>query len=292
MSLKPRIQKNLRRLVAPVRRRLAPELEVTVNGERFRVDLRDRIIGTLVYLDGDFERHLRDVLVRLDLEGKFCVDVGANIGLHTVFLSRRVGANGKVFAFEPERHNFDLLQRNIALNGLTNVEAHRMALSDHRGFAELSVDAVNFGNHHITASNAAQTQRIETVEADSVLEKTPPGSIGFIKIDVQGHEVSVLRGMRRTLERNPGVILCVEVSPSHLRDAGTSARELVDELRALGFQGYEIQAGRVLPTLASEQYEWMGWQVYADLLLGRASSQLNDVMSGVISEYSRPSTAS
>lgn len=280
-----RIERRFRQwVVAPARRQLAPEVDVPVPGGRLRVDLRDRIIGSLLFVDGDYEAHVRAVFEQLKLEGAVCVDVGANIGLHTVFLSRAVGPRGRVVAFEPEQANFRLLEHNVAANGLANVEPHRQALSDAAGELILRLDPENFGNHQLSGGAGGQVdQRVETVPGDAVLAGV--SGIGLIKIDVQGHEMRVLRGLEATLARSPSVVLSIEVSPPHLRAAGTSASELVAYLRHQGFDGYEVQPGRVLPLGAPEQYEWMNYTRYADLMLTRDRARLQPAIDAIIASF-------
>src|SRR5436309_838879 len=83
--------------------------------------LVDGIIARFLYLEGSYESHLLDLIGALPLQGTTCLDIGGNIGLHALVLGGQVGPNGRVYSFEPERHNHELLDYNLRLNGLSNV---------------------------------------------------------------------------------------------------------------------------------------------------------------------------
>ena len=95
------VERRWKRVWMPVLRLLHPRVEVTVRGTRLTVDLRDRKLGRMLYQGRDHEASLARLFECADLEGSTCLDIGANIGLHTLALSRLVGPVGRVFAFEP-----------------------------------------------------------------------------------------------------------------------------------------------------------------------------------------------
>jgi len=95
-----------RHVSIPVLGQVAPEVTAHVRGRKMRVDVRDYPIGQTLYLDGDYEPELQDLMRHLSLSGSVSLDVGANIGLHTLTMSELAGASGQVFAFEPEAHNY------------------------------------------------------------------------------------------------------------------------------------------------------------------------------------------
>lgn len=120
-------------------------------------------------------------------EGYTVLDIGANIGFYSLLMSRMVGDSGKVYAFEPEPRNFEILQKNIALNKITNVIVSNLALSDKVGksFMELSSDS---GQHRLSDSGV----EIQTTTIDEYFKDT---KIDFIKMDAEGSEGKILKGM-------------------------------------------------------------------------------------------------
>jgi FkbM family methyltransferase len=140
--------------------------------------------------------------------GDSVLDVGANIGTHTLAFSNMVGEKGKVYSFEPQPAIFNLLSSNISINSITNVQLFNYALGNSQ--REIYVPIIDYSEHINSGSVSLKTQ----VENDrkknyySVPLKTIDSldipSIDFIKIDVEGMETSVLEGSKNSiLEFNP-----------------------------------------------------------------------------------------
>lgn len=271
-----------RRVVLPARRLLAPEAELTVDGRPFRVDLRDRVIGRLIFESGDYAPHVKEMLRLSARPGTVCLDIGANIGLYTVALAERVGTGGQVLAFEPEAHNYRLLEHNLRLNRLTNVTPFRSAVGARRGSVCLRNSTENFGDHRVCASGQSTGEQVAMTSIDDVLADLPARPVSVAKIDVQGFELEVLRGMRRTLERNPDMVIVLEVFPAGLQDAGASAAELMRELRAAGFGGYEFSDWRVQPLGEPETYDWLRAGKDVDCVVSADTERVDQVMAAYL----------
>ena len=180
--------------------------------------------------------------------GEILVDVGANVGMYTVWAAKTRGV--RVFAFEPEAQNYGLLNRNLMLNGLdASVTAYCLALSDAAGFSELHLampDAGGSGHQlgekvdfaHQPArpvfSQGCLSARLDDLVRDGVV---PPPQ--YIKIDVDGFEPKVIAGAAQVLRAPETRSLLIEINqnlPDHLA--------LVRELNALGFDHDPAQAAR------------------------------------------------
>lgn len=271
-----------RRVWIKALRRFRPEAELQLSNARFTVDLRDEVVGSLLYLQGEYEPEVQRLLRAIDLRGAVCVDIGAHMGLHTVLMSELAGPEGRVYSFEPQSRNFDLLQRNIAANGLQNVQARRAAVGDREGHCRMAVHATNFGDHRV-AGGSEGAEEVPMVTVDSVLSGVT-GKIGLIKIDVQGYETNVIRGMRETLRRNPNVILFIEVFPEGLEAAGSSASELVELLRELDFDGWEFHDFRLIPCQQPHIYDLIRGGKYQDLVLSRRGERITGILARLYSE--------
>jgi FkbM family methyltransferase len=149
-------------------------------------------------------------------------DVGANIGYWTLFFAGLHPPVGEIVAFEPDATNRNLLQMNIDRNHLKNVAVRACGLSDHVGTATFHVDAMTgstgslearhdfIGKHYGALSQMVEVE-ISTIDNEIANGRTPPQ---FIKIDVESHELSVLKGAQQTLgEIRPTMIM--EVSTNH-----------------------------------------------------------------------------
>src|SRR5258706_7056201 len=259
---------------------LHSEVEVQVGGRRMLVDLRDHIIGRLLYLYGEYEPDFHTLMQYMDLEGSVCLDIGANIGVHTIVMSALVGNSGQVFAYEPESHNFRLLKHNLRINQATNTIARKQAIGKTEGICSLALNPTNYGDHRIsTAKNETGTvQDVPITTIDSALGALPSGVIKLIKIDVQGYEYQVIQGMTDILERNPSSILMIEVFPEALRSAGSSATELMQYLVALGFAGRELHPSRIMPISEPWVYELIRHGKDVNLVLSREPALLKSVL--------------
>jgi FkbM family methyltransferase len=224
------------------RRLLRSSAEVL--GHKMFLDSADSL---LLATNGVYEPFETDLLQKQVRPGDVVVDVGANIGYYTLLFARCVGPQGRVYAFEPDPTNFDLLQRNIQRNGYTNVTLVRKAVAAQSGTLRLYLCEDNKGDHRTYDSHDGRPSvEIEAVSLDDYFAGYR-GAIALIKMDIQGAEEGALRGMGRVLRDNPGVRIATELWPIGLQRSGTSAPAFLEYLRGQGFQLYHIdEAGGTL----------------------------------------------
>jgi FkbM family methyltransferase len=161
----------------------------------FLVSLNDMYIGRGLACYGEYNAAEAAFLKRLIKPGDHVVEVGANIGAHTIGLAKAVGPHGKVYAFEPQRVCFALLQAQVALNQAYNVFAYNQALS--RSPESLWMPAVdytqteNFGGVALMREGGSDAEAAAVTTLDERLNGVP---CALIKIDVEGMEEDVIRG--------------------------------------------------------------------------------------------------
>jgi FkbM family methyltransferase len=227
------------------------------------VDRRDRNIVKKLALYGDYENHVQRLLVSLATPGSVVIDVGANIGLHTLPLARRVGTTGQIIAFEPDPNNYQLLLRNIRANGLTNISVHRLALSCESGTALLYQSWKNRGGLSLREENVDRDGppiapvAVETIAGDTLLASLER-PISLIKIDVEGAEPLVLQGLSATLRHQPQAKLVFEFWPRFLRSFRVDSLEFLGQLEGQGFclSVVDSEVQRLIPAGAREIVEW------------------------------------
>jgi len=170
--------------------------------------------------------------------GDLVADVGANIGEVAIVMSQQVGASGQVFAFEPSARIYGYLQGNLALNGCANVTPRNMALGETPGTIMLSDDRRDDMNHVVMAGGTPVT--CSTLDA----ELPGGGRLALLKVDVEGAELSVLRGAAGSLARTD----CVncEMWESHFRRYGHGMGAVIDLLAGCGFETFVIAGERCL----------------------------------------------
>jgi FkbM family methyltransferase len=178
----------------------------------------DRYISPRIRERGSWEPFETRIMYALLRPGDVFIDIGANIGWHTVMSGLRVGGAGRVFAFEPEGSNADLLERNVALNELKNVKVFRCALSERTGTSALVKSATNMGDHRIAAGSTGLTVPVDTLDHLVASGGVDLARARIVKIDTQGAEAMVLRGAQHTLARlSEQCALFIEFSPNLLR---------------------------------------------------------------------------
>jgi FkbM family methyltransferase len=170
--------------------------------------------------------------------GATVVDIGANLGLYTLIAARAVGMDGKVFSFEPTPQTWRLLKDNVQVNGLLEtgiVELRQAAVTDRAGWASLTVYRDNSGHNTLfPAEVAGETTEVETLALDAALDGARP--VDVVKIDAEGAEPLIWRGMGKTLRRNRRIRVFMEFAPSLLLRAGSDPAEFLEQLTADGFR--------------------------------------------------------
>ncbi len=190
-----------------------------------------RLVAGFDYARGEPELRLLKRLVPRD---RIALDVGANYGVYSYFLSRLVPA---VHAFEPNPGLADYLERAVP----ANVTVHRFGLSDHEGVARMRIPVIGGREIHgfgTVEPHALPAQDARTLEvALRRLDDQKLDGIGFVKIDVEGHEGAVLAGGAQTLARNrPRMI--VEIEP------GFGPGGMSDRFAAIAALGYTLWCWR------------------------------------------------
>ena len=166
------------------------------------------------------------------------VDVGANVGYFSLLSAELVGSGGKVYAFEPEPNNYELLTKNIELNSYSNVQPMQMAVSDECGFTQLFLSSLDSGSHSIYNAGARGvrgTHLVSTTTLDAFLTGEAWPNVDLVKIDVEGAELKVLAGMERLTERPHAFDLIIEFCPILIHAAGEKPSDLLDKLASMNF---------------------------------------------------------
>lgn len=168
------------------------------------------------------------------------LDIGANIGYTSIVFSKIVPTDSFVYAFEPEPFNLNRLEQNLKLfNASKNVKMIPLALGESTGLAELWVNESHTGDHRIIHHTIADkikgtSLQVKVQSVDSFVNETKLNSIAFIKIDTKGSELNILKGMKKTLEKNPLITLSIELDQA-LLDSGYSYLDLINEAKHQGF---------------------------------------------------------
>ncbi len=173
-------------------------------------------------------------------EGQVVLDIGANVGYYTLIGGVLVGEQGRIYAFEPDPVGFGFLEKNVRLNGLTNVVLEQKAVSNQSGSIRLYLAKENKGDHR-THQTEEERESIEVgaVALDDYF-KDYEGRIDFVKIDTQGAEAVIIEGMDQLIKDNDDMRMVVEFWPYGLSQFGADSNELLEKLRSYGFDFYNL----------------------------------------------------
>jgi FkbM family methyltransferase len=181
------------------------------------------------------EIRILEIVMRSLGAGDVFLDIGANVGVYTILSARTVREAGRVVAFEPEIQHFNRLQENITLNGLCNVRPFRVALGEEEGIGRLYVKGTPSPSlvaprGHLKVS--AEYELVEVVNGEEFWKVRGLPLPRVVKIDVQGFELAVLRGLRGLLCGPATTLVVCEIHPW----AGISVQDVMELVASMGFK--------------------------------------------------------
>ena len=223
------------------------EFKLKIKGVTILFSIEDFYSRTWIYKRCDFnkihEENVIDVLAKYLKSSKCFVDVGAHIGYYT-FLASKLMSSGNVFSFEMDEINYRLLEKNFKLNKSKNAHIYNLAISDSTGVINY---ARNSGQPDPTLSSEeksldiknGESVSIKTVSLDDFFKNIDPKP-DIIKIDVEGAEMQVLKGMKQLLKKED-IKIFLEVHPERLSEFGLSVKKVISFLMDRGYNVFEFQ---------------------------------------------------
>lgn len=193
----------------------------------------------LIYIQGyPVEPQEMSVMRRFVGPGDVFLDIGSNFGLYSMMASERIGSQGKLFAFEANPHTYQYLRQSAIANRLIwlpNYKWENLAISDGDGELEFAFNHDNLGSGHIrNAADSPDTHEIVVVKATSIDNYLSGGiKVDFAKIDVEGHELPVLKGMIETIARSPSIRIMLEYY-TYTDDTTEYGKNIVEFVRSIG----------------------------------------------------------
>lgn len=222
---------------------LGPEARVVRSGIRWTLDLREGI-DLSIYLFGRFEAATVRAYRRMLKPGDTVLDIGANIGAHTLPLASCVAPSGRVIAVEPTEFAFQKLARAVTDNPTlgARIALRQVMLTSETGselapelYSSWSVAESGSHQHALHLGTRKTTRGAKTMTLDDLVRDEGLARIDLIKLDVDGWEMDVLRGAERTLsELRPPLIF--ELAPYVFEERGHRAEEFLNELAKRGYR--------------------------------------------------------
>jgi FkbM family methyltransferase len=200
------------------------------------VNPNDQYISRSLMYTGEWEPHIVSVFKQYVKDGMVAIDIGANIGAHTLILSKLVGDSGKVIAFEPCKVNHDILVHNCIINKSKNTDIHKLGCGDKKKsmFIESRWNTTekedNYGCVVLQSDQRnKEDEQIHIIPVDDLqLQK-----VDFMKIDAEEMEDKVLKGCMATIKRCKPIII-VEIHPNDVNKVSQIIFELNYNLTQIG----------------------------------------------------------
>jgi len=225
-----------------------------IQGSQMCLNLGDTGVHRNLFLRGYHEKESTEIFKGELSKGMRVLDIGANIGYYPLIEAKIVGHEGKVYAIEPDPENFAALVFNIRLNGYEGyVEPYQLAMGNKQGKILLERDPWHCNWHRITRE---ETQYCIEVRATTVDAFCKDKEIDLVRMDVEGFEYYIVKGMRRTLETNRPLKIFIEIHPAAIENYyGENTQEVLQTLARHAFRlrymaGTNQKAGRWWETVS------------------------------------------
>jgi len=239
---------------------------VIVNGFKITVFESDSGVSKHLILHDRFEKYELDLFCSSINEGDTVVDIGANLGLYTLFASKVVGNTGVVYSFEPDHENLAILKRNVTQNGLKNVSISDLALSNVKGSASLYINKYSKGSQSLIESNVPHKKGsidVVTTSLDDFFSNIK-NDLNCIKIDVEGFEPYVLEGAKKLFKQKRIIKIFIE----YVADLLPKESNIINLLEDNNFAIYIINSSKktLIRTSSGEfDYNYSG-NLYCELV--------------------------
>lgn len=207
------------------------------------------------------------VLDQLVSEGDIVIDAGASYGRYAYAFAKLVGEKGRVYCFEPGHDSHAVLKKVMAFHRFKNVLVVKKALSDREGTSRLTIplkrgagDRPGLSLAYLSSGKVAHSKQevVETCTIDDFCSKRNIGHVDFIKCDVEGGELLILKGAKRVLESSKPIVLC-EINDDFLKDKfNATAGDVFNFMGERGYQAFVLKEGKFLKAsqekLSSDNY--------------------------------------
>jgi FkbM family methyltransferase len=197
--------------------------------------------------------------------GTTYIDIGANIGFTVLLAAKSVGKNGRVVAFEPNPIARARLESNLSRNRLDFVKVEPFAISNCNQTTSLFQENDHTGKSSLIMpeNKIKYCHEIMTRKGDDILDELDVRNCSFIKIDVEGHEYSVLQGIKEFLKREKPIVIA-ELSPNWIGLTGITIGQIFELMRTIGYTPFIIKEKH-----SRWKQSWIEEKISADMIKGQ-----------------------
>jgi len=251
----------------------------TAHGQKIFVDTRDLSLAPALLMDGAWENPVTKIYAKYLRKGAITIEVGANMGYYTLLAASLVGHRGKVIAFEANRALSELLYKSVDINYyLHHCEIINKAVADKTGTLTFRIikehmgtsSAAPFDQEYLDNSrDTMEETTVESVSLDEFLEERGMHHVDVIKIDAEGSEPLIFKGLQKTLEKSEDLTVIFELNAGMIRAMGHDPGEMLESLVEKGFALQRIVRDDLIPYESVEQA--LSWPI-CDVLMRKQST--------------------
>lgn len=190
----------------------------------------------------DFDTKEIDMIKKIIKKGDVVIDVGANIGIYTCILAKLVSPNGHVFSFEPIPENVHLIRKSVELNNFKNVSIIPKGVAAKPSKLTMYLAKDVAGHSFAEFKGHVGKKIIDVTTIDNEIQE----EIKFMKIDAEGFDFQVLKGMQKTIKNSHDLTILIEFYPSQLRSAGDSPELFLEYLLENNFKCVDLRTNEYL----------------------------------------------
>jgi FkbM family methyltransferase len=183
-------------------------------------------------------------------------DIGSNMGFYTIWMSRSLGELGEIHSFEPDTKNFNRLSQNILINQFNGqFIPNKYAVSSKNGTMKMTI-GFDGENHLVDSNFGGVSSLVNVVCLDEYCNQHDISKIDFIKIDVEGFELDVLKGGINLLTQKNIDVIQLELNGT-LINSGTTKQELISFVESIGYQFciYDFKINKIIPFIVDDERE-------------------------------------
>lgn len=189
-------------------------------------------------------------------ENSIVFDIGANMGFYTIWMSRSIGIQGQIHSFEPDTKNFNRLSQNISINQFNGqFIPNNDAVSKKNGKMKMTI-GFDGENHLVDSNFGGSSSIINVVCLDDYCNQRNISRIDFIKIDVEGFELDVLKGGINLLTQKNVDVIQLELNRA-LINSGTTQQEIISFVDQIGYTFciYDFKTNKLIPFIVNDERE-------------------------------------
>ncbi|MBO8217854.1 FkbM family methyltransferase [Prochlorococcus marinus] len=230
----------LRNITNWIIKKLLPK-KVKIKSNFIYLNPNDPVVSGAIFFNV-YEKTETNFIKSVCFEGMNVLDIGANIGFYTSIFSQFTGAKGIVVAIEPDKESYKYLSKSINCFNYKNVLSFPIAASDTKQKLPLFISEENRGDNRLYATDQKRNSiMVDCLTIDELLKENKIKNLDLIKIDVQGYEPKVLKGMRKIVKSSEKLILLSEFWPKGISQSGENPREYLMMLRKMEFELFELK---------------------------------------------------